>query len=369
MNTLQSIEKGRAIFGTSDGLQAFGNGILEDVAKNPWIFEFEKIGRLRDSPLRKFSIETPVLFCRQLTDNQGNSAVIVGVIAPCMDAHSRPGFLGACVALSMERLNGKVNIAESWEAVLNEIETLYFDYAIKMVHPSNNVLHLKQILKPMPSYKRYHWKHNSADECLIYYDNDEHGYELVCDSLQAISLFYGNEVPSFLLFPEYVPNSISIQADWIKTARKNLAEAKTLATLAPQELASPEGTQEQPTTEDLELYKQIQKLQTDITSLQAQIAEMQYELNIQRSRRYSTNTSNDSEFGIFSSQNKDHQRKILYRFGLLGLVSIILVLIVVLGFWLLGTNDDDTASLKLNGDQMLTPESGDVSVDQLQGGK
>ena len=87
---------GRAFFRTKNGLIAKGEGILHDAPVS--IYEF---GRRRQDILTQIDTKDQLLFFRRLvSDNLDVN--IVGTVSPCLDVFDRNGFVGACVAVSLD---------------------------------------------------------------------------------------------------------------------------------------------------------------------------------------------------------------------------------------------------------------------------
>lgn len=114
---------GMAIFGTSDGLEIKGNGILSQRFLQPGILEFSS-GRDRNGALHGKVVKDPVLFRRKVERQDGFRYDIIGYVSACLDRHNRKGFFGACVAVDSTQLS-PVPQYISWGSPLEAVQNLY----------------------------------------------------------------------------------------------------------------------------------------------------------------------------------------------------------------------------------------------------
>lgn len=114
---------GMAIFGTSDGLEIKGNGILSQRFLQPGILEFSS-GRDRNGALHAKVVKDPVLFRRKVERQDGFRYDIIGYVSACLDRHNRKGFFGACVAVDSTQLS-PVPQYISWGSPLEAVQNLY----------------------------------------------------------------------------------------------------------------------------------------------------------------------------------------------------------------------------------------------------
>ena len=114
---------GMAIFGTSDGLEIKGNGILSHRFLQPGILEFSS-GRDRNGALHAKSVKNPTLFRRKVERQDGFRYDIIGYVSACLDRHNRKGFFGACVAVDSTQLSPEPQYV-SWGSPLEVVQNLY----------------------------------------------------------------------------------------------------------------------------------------------------------------------------------------------------------------------------------------------------
>lgn len=209
---------GRAVFGTSRGLAAAGNGVLAGAGKCIGIFEF----RGRAGPPRQLldaCLQRPAIFCRRAEDSAGGSrkVVLLGAIKACPDSQSRPGFFGACVAVPLDTRRS----FHDWTSCGDEIRRLFEELAGQVDRDTGQLRFAgEEVVRPARRDEIVKWRPVQGEMLLLH--NEGNGLSDVekLPRLQAVAFAQGHRYPTVVAVETAVPDSRSLAGEVVTDAIK-----------------------------------------------------------------------------------------------------------------------------------------------------
>jgi hypothetical protein len=287
---------GSAVFGTSDGLRAEGNGIFARAGQSIEIFEFEigrsskKLLHTRDNP------KEWVVFRRLIQSDTGAEYEMLGCILGCRDAHGRAGFFGACVAVEPDGLKG-APVLTDWKAAWEQVEKLC-EKADGFV--SGERFYLQSGAVPATHNDRaMSFSVAGSDMFLFHFPQEPESVSEPFQYLQAIAFQSGASMPTVLAFLSPVEGSESLVGaygqDCMVRLEKSVAdrqraiEAKLQSDKTPQsendaikrmveaslqDGAPPSGQTYGHAFEDDSVEMRLQRLEGEVASLRSQLSQL-----------------------------------------------------------------------------------------------
>ncbi|MXX91803.1 MAG: hypothetical protein F4213_21665 [Boseongicola sp. SB0677_bin_26] len=207
---------GRAVFGTSRGLAAAGNGVLAGADKCIGVFEF----RGRTGPPRQLldaCFKHPAIFCRRAEDaaSGGRKIVLVGALRSCLDSQSRPGFFGACVAVPLDTRQRFFD----WTSCGDEIGRLFMELAGQVDSESGQLRFAgAEIVSQTRRDEIIKWRAEEGEMLLLHNEGTELEDIEKLPRLQAIAYAQGHRYPTAVAVESAVPGSQSLSADIVTDA-------------------------------------------------------------------------------------------------------------------------------------------------------
>lgn len=268
MTNSQSIIFGRAIFGTTQGLTAQGDGVLAGVKSRVSIFEFES-GRQHGGVLHHVPTDDPALFVRRVADEAGREVNLIGLVAPCRDHLNRKGFFGSCVAVPLDQTSPKATFSD-WIVVVEPLWQLYED-ALTLYDQVSKRLQWKHLLHSSDKDRKYDWKNLDGNSVVLFDNiqtesNQEIAVSEIMERLQALTYMHGHTTTTIILSTIELPGSTLLRGGVSDKALSAFSEARKRAPSAPR---SPEST---PNVQKATMEQEIEQLWEEIDHLR-------YELN------------------------------------------------------------------------------------------
>ena len=215
---------GSAVFGTSRGLAAAGNGVLAGADKSSGVFEF----RGRTGPPRQLldaCSNDPAIFCRRAEDaaNGSRKIVLVGALKACPDSQSRPGFYGACVAVPLDT---KQRFCD-WTSCGNEIGRLFEELAAQVDSESGELRFAgEEIVRPTGRDEFVKWRADQGEMLLLHNEGTGLSDFDMLPRLQAVAYVQGHAYPTAVAVQSAVPGSQSLSADIVTDAMTRWSAAR-----------------------------------------------------------------------------------------------------------------------------------------------
>lgn len=216
---------GSAVFGTSRGLAAAGNGVLAEADKSTDVFEF----RGRTGPPRRLldeCLNDTAIFCRRAEDaaSRGRKIVIVGALKACPDSQSRPGFYGACVAVPLDTRQR----FSDWMSCLEEIRWLFKELEGQVNGESGQLRFAGgEIVRPTQREEFIKWRAEQGEMLLLH--NEGTGLTFnkkILQRLQAVAYVQGHTYPTAVAVQTAVPEAQSLCADFVEDAMRKWSAAR-----------------------------------------------------------------------------------------------------------------------------------------------
>lgn len=188
---------GRAIFGTENGLQAQGDGVLANAGKNVSIFEFEE-ARQRDGRIQQIPHGHFALFFRRVSSPTGQNLNLLGAVSPCVDAHGRRGFMGACLAIKPDRTKPHWHMSDwaSFDEALHEI----YELIASQVNPSSRQLRWGQVFQKTQNDFAGDWQASGGQVIRLHRTNEPD--DTLFEVLQSIAFVHGSKHSTALVFDQ-----------------------------------------------------------------------------------------------------------------------------------------------------------------------
>ncbi|MDE2789180.1 MAG: hypothetical protein OXI81_01985 [Paracoccaceae bacterium] len=217
---------GCAVFGTWHGLQACGNGVLANAHNTLGVFEF---GRSLSDLFHKFDEDRlPAIFCRRAKDETRlQETELVGMIASCKDSQRRRGFLGACIAVEIDRR--RPYWFGNWQSLGPQI---YEDF-VKVQNSfdgatERETIFSECIVPPTNEDEEYDWVLTTREETFLHrngsWKNDE--YSEIMERVQAIAFRGGTHHPTIFVFDKNIEGLQSLWSEGIDSDLELLRKAK-----------------------------------------------------------------------------------------------------------------------------------------------
>lgn len=215
---------GSAVFGTSRGLAAAGNGVLAGADKCNGIFEF----RGRTGPPRQLldaCLDDPAVFCRRAEDSASGSRkiVLVGAVRACPDSQSRPGFFGACVAVPLDTRQR----FSDWMSCGNEIGQLFEELAAQVDGESGQLRFAgEEIVRRTPGDEFVKWRAEQGEMLLLHNEGIGLSDFEKLPRLQAMSYAQGHRYPTVVAVEAAVPDSRPLSVEVVTDAMTRWSAAR-----------------------------------------------------------------------------------------------------------------------------------------------
>ncbi len=250
---------GRAVFGTTSGLKAYGNGVLAGVGNTVSVLEF---GGGDSGHIHRMAPDQAAVFFRRAENQDGNVIELVGTVAPCRDSGRRQGFLGACVAVTPD---GGQSFSD-WPALYSEIEHL-FEQMRARVDSTSGVFRMYRPDPPPSEMDDYAFNWSAlSGETLILHDTDTLDPAGMMERLQAIAFAHGSDYPDVLVFEAPVPESLGLDCPEVDEALQkfNKARAEAEAKAKSKRAAPPVQTATDRDRDIAHLVAEISELRSDL---------------------------------------------------------------------------------------------------------
>ncbi len=220
---------GRAVFGTARDLVMQGNGVLANTPVAA--FEFDA-GRRRSGLLDRMRQDEIALFFRRLDNGNGAGHVnLVGMLAPCRDAHNRAGFMGAGIALEPDPHKPRPQFAD-WSALLPELNEL-MNAVFALRSPETGVLSWRRVLGPLPDDRPTSWRTANGGTLLLHADEST-GDDDIVPSLQAMAFRHGAHHATMLVCGAAMTCAIPLSASVVRDALRAFRKARMAARRQPE---------------------------------------------------------------------------------------------------------------------------------------
>lgn len=274
MTNPQSVIFGRAIFGTTQGLSAQGDGVLAGVKSRVSIFEFES-GRQHGGVLHHVPTDEPALFVRRIADEAGREINLIGLVAPCRDHLDRKGFFGSCVAVPIDQTSPKVSFSD-WIVLVEPLWQLYKNALTLYDHESKR-LRWKTLLHSSDKDRKYDWKNLDGNSVVLFDNiqtesNQEIAVSEIMQRLQALTFMHGHTTTTIIVSTIELPGSTFLRGEVSDKALRAFSEAKKRATSAPSPPESTANVQKATMEQEIEqLWEEIDLLRYELNGLKAQL--------------------------------------------------------------------------------------------------
>ena len=207
---------GRAVFATSRGLTAAGNGVLAGAGRGIGVFEFRGRAGL-SSLLSHASLQSPAMFCRraEVAVSRTSQIVLVGALKACRDNQARPGFYGACVAVPLDTRPPFFN----WTSCRDEIRQLFAKVQGQADQESGPRRFAgDRIVLPSPRDERLKWSTGQGEVLLLHSDGTALSDSETLTRLQAVAFTEGHRYSTAVALESAVPQSRPLTADIVTAA-------------------------------------------------------------------------------------------------------------------------------------------------------
>lgn len=272
MTNPQSAIFGRAIFGTTQGLTAQGDGVLAGVKSRVSIFEFES-GRQHGGVLHHVPTDEPALFVRRIADEAGREVNLIGLVAPCRDHLDRKGFFGSCVAVPIDQTSPKTSFSD-WIVLVEPLWQLYED-ALTLYDHASKRLRWKTLLHPSDKDRKCDWKNLDGNSVVLFDNiqtesNQEVAVSEIMQRLQALTYMHGHTTTTIIISTIELPGSKLLKGEVSDKALSAFSEARERATSAPRPPESTANVQKATTEQEIEqLWDEIDRLRYELDGLKA----------------------------------------------------------------------------------------------------
>lgn len=345
MTNPQSVILGRAIFGTTQGLTAQGDGVLAGVKSCVSIFEFES-GRQHGGVLHLVPTDEPALFVRRIADEAGREANLIGLVAPCRDHLDRKGFFGSCVAVPIDKTSPTVSFSD-WIVLVDPLWQLY-EHALTLYDHDSKRLRWKALLHPSDKDRKYVWKNLGGNSVLLSDNihaesNQEIAVSEIMRRLQALNYMHGHTTTTIIVSTIQLPGSTPLKGEVSDKALSAFSEARKKATSAPRPPESAANVQKATTDKEIEqLWYEIDRMRYELNGLKGQLGSGNHGYIRQESFDQSLRNSvfaNDQDKGLYPQWVK---------FSLIGAaasLSLILAIMLILSMRLEESSSDGRNAL------------------------
>lgn len=274
MTSPKSVIFGRAIFGTTQGLTAQGDGVLAGVKSHVSIFEFES-GRQHGGVLHHVPTDEPALFVRRIANEVGHEVNLIGLVAPCRDHLDRNGFFGSCVAVPIDQTSPKASFSD-WIVLVEPLWQLY-ENTLSLYDHASKRLRWKTLIHSSGNDRKYDWK-NLQGNSVVLFDNiptensQEIAHSEIMQRLQALTYMHGHITTTIIVSTIKLPESKPLKGEVSDKALRAFSEARKMATSTPRPRESPANGLKATTEQDIEqLWFEIDGLRDELNVLKAQL--------------------------------------------------------------------------------------------------
>jgi|GEM_PF-5312189 len=274
MTNPQSIILGRAIFGTTQGLTAQGDGVLAGVKSRVSIFEFES-GRQHGGVLHHVPTEEPALFVRRITDEAGREVNLIGLVAPCRDHLDRKGFFGSCVAVPIDQTSPKALFSD-WIVLVEPLWQLY-EEALTLYDHASKRLRWKTLLHSSDKDRKYDWENLDGNSVILFNNiqtegNQEIAFSEIMQRLQALTYMHGHTTTTIIVSTIELPGSKLLRGEVSDKALRAFSEARERVTSAPGPPESTANVQKATMEREIDqLWDEIDRLRYELNGLKADL--------------------------------------------------------------------------------------------------
>lgn len=268
MSNPDTIILGRAIFGTTQGLTAQGDGVLASLKNRVSILEFES-GRQHGGILHHVPTDDPLLFVRRIADNSGREVNLVGLVAPCRDQLDRNGFFGSCVAIPIDRTSPKVAYFD-WFVLLEPLFELYTE-ALSLYDEKSKRLRWRNLL-PTTSDRVYEWEKLDGNSVNLFFNKQsEEDDQEILSRLQALTFMHGHSITTITVSMFELPGSKPLDGEVSDKALRSFAEVRKAGLAAIKPKPKPTGAEASRTTDEMIelLWSEIVRLSDEVQKLKA----------------------------------------------------------------------------------------------------
>jgi hypothetical protein len=273
MTNPQSVIFGRAIFGTTQGLTAQGDGVLAGVKSRVSIFEFES-GRQHEGVLHHVPTDEPALFVRRIADEAGREVNLIGLVAPCRDHLDRKGFFGSCVAVPIDQTSPKASFSD-WIVLVEPLWQLY-ENALTLYDHASKRLRWKTLLHSSDKDRKYDWKSLDGNSVVLFANiqtecKQEIAVSEIMQRLQALTYMHGHTTTTMIVSTIELPGSTLLRGEVSDKALSAFTEAGKRATSAPRLHKTTANVQKATTEQEIEqLWDEVDRLRYELNGLKAQ---------------------------------------------------------------------------------------------------
>ncbi len=228
--------RGHAVFGTSSGLVVRGDGILAGADREVSIFEFET-GRARDGPFHGSTLGVPgrprpAVFFRRVGNGMGDTANLLGMVSPCIDAHGRRGFMGAGLALALDR-RGRCPGFCDWGACIDQVTRLFEIVESRIDQETGRLQSVPELAASRATSspdgaQALGWEAGSGPP--LYLDGSGCGDDMatILQGLQALAFVHGAQYPTQVVFRFPVGNSLPMDDEFVRAAVGRFRDARSM---------------------------------------------------------------------------------------------------------------------------------------------
>ncbi len=274
MSALETVILGQAVFGTTQGLTAQGDGVLAGAKNHVSIFEFE-IFRRQGGGQHTIPIDQPALFVRRVTNEAGHEINLIGFVAPCRDYTGRRGFFGSCLAVRIDQTSPRASFSD-WVALADQLNQLY-EETIKFYDQATERLRWPNLLQTTGREPPYQWETLPGDSVLLFEDfqprnSQEIAFSDIIQRLQALAFMHGHTTTTIIATTINLPGSQRLREDWADQALRAFSEAKKQANTAPKAEARATRAQKGSAEQEIEsLWREVNQLHDELNMLKAHL--------------------------------------------------------------------------------------------------
>lgn len=203
---------GRAVFGTGQGLDFQGEGILALRRDTGGLFEFDlgsrSEGRASLSALGPNGLAT---FRRRVAESADRQYDLLGILRVCKDASRRPGFAGACVAVTADQ-GGSISSVKTWDIIFDEADKMMQSVETCIDKDTQSFLFPKHpLFENTRQVQRAPLRLANAQTQLLHWDlDDEDDISRYFERFRSLCFHLGERVPTVICSTSRVSNAIPL---------------------------------------------------------------------------------------------------------------------------------------------------------------